>query len=135
MDALETAGAHPKVNGKGMRAKASKQVSEIGRASVEERGSVSLGNDLRLESERFMGAALEFEDQIIQFSVFGAGNGNGSSPRGRMRRESAKRGNRNRLTTVVVRVPVSAFAQTIDIRDRNGSLIGTKKFLLTSYKG
>ena len=96
MDALETAGAHPKVNGKGMRATVSKLVSEIGRASVEERGSVSLGNDLRLESERFMGAALEFEDQIIQFSVFGSGNGNGSSLRGRMRKASARRESWNR---------------------------------------
>ena len=63
MDTIETAGAHTKVNGKGMRATASKPVSEIGRSSVEERRSVSLGNDLRLESARFVGAALEFEDR------------------------------------------------------------------------
>jgi hypothetical protein len=63
-----------------MRATATKLVSEIGKASVEERRSVSLGNDLRLESDRFVGAGLEFEDQIIQFSLFGSENGNDSRP-------------------------------------------------------
>jgi len=67
MDAPETAGANPKVNGKGMRATAMRLVSEIGRSSVEERRSASLGNDLRLESERFVGTGLEFGDHIIQF--------------------------------------------------------------------
>ncbi len=66
MDALETAGAHTKVNGKGMRAAATKRLSEIGRSSVEERRSVSLGNDLRLESERFLGAA--WNSRTRQFS-------------------------------------------------------------------
>jgi hypothetical protein len=60
-------------------------------ATVEERRSVSMGNDICLESERFTGAGLEFEDQNIQFSVFGSGNGNGSSPKGRMKKASARR--------------------------------------------
>ena len=60
-------------------------------ATDEEGKSVSPGNDLRLESERFTGAGLKFEDQIIQFSLFGSENGNGSSPQGWMRKASARR--------------------------------------------
>jgi len=41
-------------------------------AKIEERKSVALGNDLRLESEQFIGSGLEFEDQIIQLSIFQA---------------------------------------------------------------
>jgi hypothetical protein len=65
-------------------------------AKIEERKSVALGNDLRLESERLVGSGLEFEDQIIQLSIFGSGNDNGSSPGSRMRRASARRENRTR---------------------------------------
>jgi hypothetical protein len=67
-------------------------------ATDEERGSVSLGNDFRLDSERFAGAGLEFEDQIIQFSLFGSGdgNGNGPKPQRRMRKASASLESRGR---------------------------------------
>ena len=59
--------------------------------AAEERRSVSLGNDLRLDSERFTGAGLEFEDQIIKFSLFSSENGNGSSKGCKMRWASARR--------------------------------------------
>jgi hypothetical protein len=74
----------------------SKMVNSYVIDAIEKRKSVSLGNDLRLESERFAGAGLEFDDQIIQFSVFRAGNANGSRPRGRMRRASLRTEGRNR---------------------------------------
>ena len=92
MDAIETAGRDNNGSGRLIRATASRMISEVGRALIEERKSVSLGNDLRLESEKFKGAGLEFEDQVIQFSVFGSENGNGSSNGSRMRRASARRG-------------------------------------------
>ncbi|MFA6222001.1 MAG: hypothetical protein WC647_06770 [Desulfomonilaceae bacterium] len=50
---------------------------------IEKRKSVSLGNDLRMESERLLGSGLEFEDQILQLSIFSAENGNGTGARAR----------------------------------------------------
>ncbi len=39
------------------------------RGLVEKRKSVSLGNNLRLESKKFIGAGLEFGYQVIQFTT------------------------------------------------------------------
>ncbi|MGO8879456.1 MAG: hypothetical protein ACLPVO_01060 [Desulfomonilaceae bacterium] len=41
----------------------------VSMAVVEKLKSVSVGNNLRLESEKFIGAGLEFGDQIIQFTT------------------------------------------------------------------
>jgi hypothetical protein len=92
MDALETANQNIKKNHQALRSKAMKLIQLAHLAKIEERKSVALGNDLRLESERLVGSGLEFDDQIIQLSIFGSGNGNGSSNGGRMRRASARRG-------------------------------------------
>ena len=75
-----------------MRAKAATNLDDLDVALVEKRKSVSVGNDLRLESESSSGAGLKFWDQIIQFSLFGSenGNGNGSRPQDRMRKASAR---------------------------------------------
>ena len=78
MDALETAGIDNKLKHQALRSKAMKLIQLARMAKIEERKSVALGNDLRLESERLVGSGLEFEDQIIQMSIFGSGNGNGS---------------------------------------------------------
>ena len=78
MDALETADSDDKPNHRALRSKAMKLIQSAYLAKIEERKSVALGNDLRLESERLVGSGLEFEDQIIQMSIFGSGNGNGS---------------------------------------------------------
>jgi len=96
MDALETAAPDNKPKHQARRSKAMKLIQLAHLAKIEERKSVALGNDLRLESEQFMGSGLEFEDQIIQLSIFGSGNGNGSSPGSRMRRASVRRENRTR---------------------------------------
>ena len=56
-----------------IRARATAILHDVDETLIEKRKSVSVGNDLRLESKRFMGAGLEFEDQIIQFSVFSSG--------------------------------------------------------------
>jgi hypothetical protein len=58
---------------------------------IEKRKSVSLGADLRMESERLVGSGLEFEEQILQLSVFSAGNGNGRGGKTKMKRASARR--------------------------------------------
>ncbi len=39
-------------------------------APMDRRKSVSLGWDIRLESETIVGAGLEFEQQILQLSLF-----------------------------------------------------------------
>ena len=75
---LETAGPDNKPKHHALRSKAMKLIQLAHLAKIEERKSVALGNDLRLESERLVGSGLEFEDQIIQMSIFGSGNGNGS---------------------------------------------------------
>jgi hypothetical protein len=92
MDAIETAKGEAKSSNRSMRARVSILMESVGLASIEERKSVALGNDLRLESNRFMGSGLEFEDQIIQLSIFGSDNGNGTNPISKMRRASARRG-------------------------------------------
>ena len=96
MDALETSNLEIKPNHQSLRAKASKLLESLQLSRIEERKSVALGNDLRLESERLMGSGLEFEDQILQLSIFGSDNGNGTSAKTKMRRASARRENRTR---------------------------------------
>ncbi len=56
-----------RTSNRSMRARAAIILDDVGVALVEKRKSASLGNNLRLESEKFMGAWLEFGDQIIQF--------------------------------------------------------------------
>ncbi len=96
MDALETTNLEIKPNHQSLRAKASKLLEAVHQATIEERQSVALGNDLRLQSERCMGSGLEFEGQIIQLSIFGSDNGNGTSAKTKMRRASTRRENRTR---------------------------------------
>ncbi|MDA8407895.1 MAG: hypothetical protein M0T73_13710 [Deltaproteobacteria bacterium] len=96
MDALETTDLEIKPNHHSLRAKASSLLEAVHHATIEERQSVALGNDLRLQSERFMGSGLEFEGQIIQLSIFGSDNGNGTSAKTKMRRASVRRETRNR---------------------------------------
>jgi hypothetical protein len=91
MDALETAGPDNKLNSLALRSKAMKLIQSAHLAKIEERKSVALGNDLRLESEQLVGSGLEFDDQIIQLSIFGSGNGNDSIHGSRMRRASTRR--------------------------------------------
>jgi len=69
---LETAGPDNKPKHHALRSKAMKLIQLAHLAKIEERKSVALGNDLRLESEQFIGSGLEFEDQIIQLSIFQA---------------------------------------------------------------
>ena len=96
MDALETTNLEIKPNHQSLRAKASKLLEAVHQVTIEERQSVALGNDLRLQSERCMGSGLEFEGQIIQLSIFGSDNGNGTSAKTKMRRASTRRENRTR---------------------------------------
>jgi hypothetical protein len=70
MDALETAKSQEKMNGKTLKAKASKILDAAQKARLEVRRSVALGNDVRFESSDVIGAGLEFEGQILQLSIF-----------------------------------------------------------------
>ena len=96
MDALETTNLEIKPNHQSLRAKASNLMEAVHQASIEERQSVALGNDLRLQSERFMGSGLEFEGQIIQLSIFTSENGKGTAAGSRKRRASVRLETRTR---------------------------------------
>jgi hypothetical protein len=96
IDALETTNLEIKPNHQSLRAKASKLLESAQLSRIEERKSVALGNDLRLESERLMGSGLEFEEQILQLSIFGSDNGNGTGGKSKMKRASARRESQGR---------------------------------------
>ncbi len=66
---------------------------------------MALGNDLRLESERLMGSGLEFEEQILQLSIFTSENGNGRAqkPKCGGRQQGGKP---NQTIDLVGRVPI-----------------------------
>ena len=91
MDALETANQNCRPNHQSLRARASKLLESAQMSRIEERKSVALGNDLRLESERLMGSGLEFQDQILQLSIFGSESGRGTAAGSRMRKASVRR--------------------------------------------
>ncbi|MGC8604006.1 MAG: hypothetical protein ACP5VS_09985 [Desulfomonilaceae bacterium] len=61
------------------------------------RKSVSPGNDLRLESEKLAGSGLEFENQILQLTVFSSENGASANSPNKMRRASVRRQLRRKL--------------------------------------
>jgi hypothetical protein len=96
MDALETSNGETKPNHRSLRGIASKIVESMQLSRIEQRKSVSLGADLRMESERLVGSGLEFEGQVIQLSVFSSGNGNETGPTSKMRRASARRESQGR---------------------------------------
>jgi hypothetical protein len=91
MDALETAGIDNKPNYQALRSKASKLLESAKLSGIEVRKSVALGNDLRMESEKLTGSGLEFEEQILQLSIFASNNGNGTPSKSKMRRAPARR--------------------------------------------
>ncbi len=71
MDALETLDAKKiKARSKASKARANKILESAGKAAVEKRKSVALGQDVRLESDEVVGAGLEFEGQVLQMTVF-----------------------------------------------------------------
>jgi hypothetical protein len=45
-------------------------LADAAKSTVDRRKSVSLGWDIRFESEAIVGAGLEFEQQILQLSLF-----------------------------------------------------------------
>jgi len=70
MDAIEALDAKMKRREKPSRSKAARILQSAGKGSVEKRNSVSLGQDVRLESEEVIGAGLEFESQVLQMTLF-----------------------------------------------------------------
>ena len=96
MDALESVNSNPKNNHQSLRARAANILESARHSHVEVRNSVSLGNDLRLESDKLTGSGLEFEDQVLQLSVFSSENGKEPKTGSRMRRASVRRENRIR---------------------------------------
>lgn len=69
-------------------------LADAAKSPLDRRKSVSLGWDMRLESENVVGAGLEFESQILQLSLFqkdiGQRTGNNGRP---LRRASGRRHN------------------------------------------
>lgn len=91
MDALETAREGLRANGRSVRAKAGKFLESLKEASFDERPSVALGRDFRLESSRLHGSGLKYEEQLLQVSVFPSSNQNISLGAAGMRRASSRR--------------------------------------------
>lgn len=60
---------------KALKSDVTKFLSGTNAAKVEDRSSVGLGTDLRLESNKVTGFALALEDQILHLSVFAKSNG------------------------------------------------------------
>jgi len=87
IDWSETEGAS-----KTLRSKVTKFLAVAKAASVENRPSVGLGTDFRLESRNLNGFALVHEDQVLHLSVFARGNDHREEPsRSRMQRFSSRR--------------------------------------------
>ena len=70
MDALEKAVDKQRSEGKTSKEKVNKILQHAAGASIEKRKSVSLGQDIRLESQNIVGAGLEYEGQILQLTIF-----------------------------------------------------------------
>jgi len=70
MDALETAHVENKPSPKSLRATASRVLESTMGAKLETRKSVGLGTDFRLDSLELFGAGLEFEEHVLQLSIF-----------------------------------------------------------------
>ena len=70
MDALETVTLKVKDKSRPSKAKAIKILESAATAPVEKRKSVALGEDVRLESSNVVGAGLEFEEQVLQMTIF-----------------------------------------------------------------
>mgnify|MGYP005842725769 CR=1 FL=1 len=70
MDALETANQKKTISRSSRRLLTSKVLESAADAKVELRKSVALGTDFRLESPILLGAGLEFENHILQMSIF-----------------------------------------------------------------
>ena len=70
MDALETANQKKTISRSSRRVLTSKVLESAADARVELRKSVALGTDFRLESPILLGAGLEFENHILQMSIF-----------------------------------------------------------------
>jgi len=70
MDALETVHINKKPCQKSLRLAASKVLESAMGAKLEMRKSVGLGTDLRIDSPKLFGAGLEFEEHVLQLSIF-----------------------------------------------------------------
>ncbi len=70
MDALETVQEKKRTSNQSLKGKAAKLLDEAQHTRLEARPSVGLGNDLRLESDRIIGAGLELDRHLLQLSIF-----------------------------------------------------------------
>ncbi|MGC8657569.1 MAG: ARPP-1 family domain-containing protein [Desulfomonilaceae bacterium] len=91
MDALESVYLNTRNNHQSLRARAANILESARSSLVEVRKSVSLGNDLRLESDKLTGLGLEFENHILQLTVFSSENGASANSLNKMRRASIRR--------------------------------------------
>jgi len=69
-------------------------LADAAQSPLDRRKSVSLGWDIRLESENVVGAGLEFEQQILQMSLFKKDSGQRTGNNERPLRRASRRRNR-----------------------------------------
>jgi hypothetical protein len=94
MDALENDGEAPKEQTSRSFNALLKFLANAANSPMDKRKSVSLGWDIRLESENVVGAGLEFEQQILQLSLFQKDSGQRTGKNERpLRRASGRRHN------------------------------------------
>jgi flavodoxin len=72
LDALETSGAQMRANSNSLKCLVLEFLEEAATAPITRRASISLGNDIRINSPIIEGAGLEYENQIIHLTIFTA---------------------------------------------------------------
>ena len=94
MDALENDGEAPKEQTSRSFNTLIGFLANAAKSPMDRRKSVSLGWDIRLESENVVGAGLEFEQQILQLSLFQKDSGQRTGNNERPLRQASGRRNR-----------------------------------------
>ncbi len=91
LDAIETSGLDSESGLRSLRFRAGKFIAQLTESTVEERRSVSLGNDLRLHGPKITGCGLAYQKEIIQLSIFPNGHRSGHDRVTPLRRASSRR--------------------------------------------
>ncbi len=91
LDAIETAGLNSQTGQRSLRLRAGNFLGRLAESTVEERRSVSLGQDLRVHGPKITGCGLSYQNEIIQLSLFPNGHKSGHDSVAPLRRASSRR--------------------------------------------
>ena len=91
LDAIETVDLDSKFGLRSLRSRAGNFLGQLSESTVQERRSVSLGYDLRLQNPKIMGCGLSYQNEIIQLSLFPNGHKSGHDRVSPLRRASSRR--------------------------------------------